>query len=96
MQTAITKLLISTYKDGVPKDIHAVFSDGRRLTLNYQRTWRQCFANLNGNKRTSRGLETSFLHHITTDGINSPWVDMTRSDWANVCFAYRTEMEELK
>lgn len=92
--TTITKLNISTHKDSVPIQVYAVFNDGRHLTLDYQRTWQQCFASLSGNKRTGRGLETAFLHHIKTDGINSPWATMTREDWANVCFAYRMEMED--
>ena len=85
----IISIQIKTHKDGVPNDIYAVFDDGQHLTLDYQRTWRQCFANLS-NKIFD---EAEFLHHIETDGINSPWKDMTRNDWANVCFAYRKEME---
>jgi len=89
----IKKLQIDTRKDRVPINIYAIFDDGRRLQLTYQTTWQQCFATLSGNKRTGRGLEAPFLHHITTDGINSPWENMTRTDWAKVCFAYRNEME---
>ena len=87
----ITRLIIKTRKDKVPVDIYAVFSDEKRLHLDYQTTWRQCFAVLSGG-RIERWCQP-FLHHITTDGINSPWANMTRTDWAKVCFAYRNEME---
>ena len=89
----VTRMTIKTHKDGVPNRIHAVFSDGRWLTLDYQRTWQQCFATLSGNGNRVYE-EAEFLHHITTDGINSPWATMTKEDWTDVCFAYRNEMED--
>ena len=60
----IKKLQIDTRKDRVPINIYAIFDDGRRLQLTYQTTWQQCFATLSGNKRTGRGLEAPFLHHL--------------------------------
>ena len=88
---AITKLAITTHKDGIPNHIYAVFNDGRHLTLDYQRTWQQCFASISGNKRTGRSLEAEFRRHMPTYGMTA---DMTRVDWAKVCFAYRMEMTE--
>jgi hypothetical protein len=91
--TTITKLQITTHKDGVPNRIFAVFSDGRHLTLDYQRTWRQCFATLSGNgNRLYEDAE--FLRHIRAFKSSGAWDTVTTKDWANVCFAYRMEMEE--
>ena len=86
----ITKLSIALDKNDLPTDIFAVFNDGRRLQLTYQRTWQQCFATLSGNKRTGRGLEAAYRHNIPTEIETSK---MTRRDWANVCFQYRSELE---
>lgn len=91
MKITIKKLSIHLDKNDLPQDIFAMFSDGRWLTLDYQQTWQQCFASLSGNKRTGRRLETSYRHNLPT-GIET--TKMTRQDWANVCFAYRMEMEE--
>lgn len=82
----IKKLSINLDKKDLPIDIFAVFNDGRRLTLNYQQTWQMCFASLSGCK----GLEAAYRHNIPT-GIET--ANMTRQDWANVCFQYRSELD---
>lgn len=87
---SITKLSIILDKNDLPLDIMAVFNDGRRLTLNYQRTWQTCFGSLSGNKRTGRTIEASYRHNIPAEIETSK---MTRQDWANICFQYRSELE---
>lgn len=88
----ITSLQITTHKDGVPNRIHAVFDDGQRLTLDYQRTWQQCFATLSGNGNRVYE-EAEFLRHVRAFKSSGNWSTVTTEDWANVCFAYRNEME---
>ena len=85
----IISLRIKTHKDGVPNNIHAVFDDGQHLTLDYQRTWKQCFANLS-NKIFE---DAEFLRHVKAFKSSSNWNTVTKEDWAKVCFAYRNEME---
>ena len=89
----ITRLTIKTHEDGVPNRIFAVFNDGRHLTLDYQRTWRQCFATLSGNGNRVYE-EAEFLRHIRAFKSSCTWDTVTTEDWANVCLAYRSEMEE--
>ena len=86
----ITKLNIALDKNDLPINIFAVFNDGRRLTLDYQRTWQMCFASLSGNKRTGRAIETAYRHNIPAEIETSK---MTRRDWSNICFQYRSELE---
>ena len=83
-------------KRKVPIDVYAMFGDDASVHLRYERAWRQCFSTPRHYDESGKKAvfhESPFLHHITTDGINSPWADMTRRDWADVCFAYRMQLE---
>lgn len=86
---ALTKLNISLDRNDLPVFIYAVFNDGRRLQIDYQKTWRQCFVNISGDKRNSRGLETSYRHNIPDDIETTK---LTRRDWEQVCYRYYEEL----
>ena len=80
----ITKLSIGLDNSSQPSIISAAFSDGLYLTLTYKPSRGLCFASLSRRK----GIETSYNHNLPTQ-ISS----MTRQDWENVCFQYRSELE---
>jgi hypothetical protein len=88
MTLTINKLKIWTDRNDLPLDIHAQFNDGWRLHLRFVRHWNQCFATLQRDDETIH-LEAAFRHHAP-DEIQT--ADMTRKDWAHVCFKYRMEM----
>ena len=73
-------------RDELPRSVFAVFSDGAHLRLDYQVTWRQCFAALRFVEMPVF-IERPFRHHVTKS-----WAEMTDEDWISVCLAYREEM----
>ena len=84
----ITNLIVKLDKHQLPRDIHATFSNGCRLHLDYQKKWQQCFVFVTGyvyNVFTHK----PFRHHIPEE-IQTK--DMTRKDWADVCFKYFVEL----
>jgi len=85
-EVVITKLSIGLDNSSKPTIISAAFSDGLYLNLTYKPSRGMCFASLSRRK----GIETSYRHNLPTE---IEIASMTRQDWENVCYQYRSELE---
>ena len=89
MSLTIKKLQVRLDRHKLPREIYAVFNDGCRLSINFQKTWRLTTAYLWTDTERLHLDASPFRHHVP-DEIQT--ADMTRKDWAHVCFKYRMEM----
>jgi hypothetical protein len=85
---AINKLKVNLDKIGLPNCVVARFNDGQILKLDFVKTWRQCFATLSGGEE--RVFSEASYRNYFPEGVQT--TEMTRRDYANVCFAYYSEM----
>jgi hypothetical protein len=87
----IKKLQVHLNRQKLPTQIYAVFNDGWRLIIYFQKRWHLTSAYLEIPSESRRlHLDASPFRHHVPDEIQT--ADMTRKDWADVCFRYRMEM----
>jgi len=89
----ITYLSVRLDKYKLPREIYAVFNDGCRLQIYFQKRWRLTSTYLETDTERLHLDASPFRHHVP-DEIQTK--DMTRKDWANVCFKYYMELRGIE
>jgi len=87
--TLTVALTVRLDRHKLPREIYAVFNDGYRLLISFQKRWLLTSAYLDTDTERLHLDASPFRHHVP-DEIQT--ADMTRKDWAHVCLKYRMEM----